>query len=250
MVPRIVLAALMGALLVSGCASSKRAVRIESSMTPAPAAEPASIPADDPLLPQDPMSSEPATPMATDIVGEEPATEPQAEEYIQLSAAPAAVEAAPDGGQTYLLDAGDRVRVFVYGQPNLSRTYPIDGAGFISMPLVGEVKARGLTTYDLGANITALLGTDYVRDPQVAVEVVNYRPVFVIGEVRNAGQFSFQPGMTVETAVAVAGGYGPRANQQSFVITRTIDGAPAEIDASPFERVRPGDTIRVTERFF
>ena len=244
MVPRIVLAALVGALLLSGCAS-KRAVRIESSMAPAPAAEPASVPADDPLLPQDPMSDEPATPMATDIVDE-----PQAEEYIQLSSAPMTVEAAPDVGETYLLDAGDRVRVFVYGQPNLTRTYPVDGAGFISMPLIGSVKARGLTTYDLGANITSLLGIDYVRDPQVAVEVVNYRPVFVIGEVRNAGQFGFQPGMTVETAVAVAGGYGPRADQRSFVITRTIDGIPAEIEASPFERVRPGDTIRVTERFF
>lgn len=244
MVSRIVVAALVGALVLSGCAS-KRAVRIESSMASAPAAEPAAVTADDPLLPQDPMSDEPTTPMSTDIVDE-----PQAEEYIQLSSAPAAVEATHDDGETYLLDAGDRVRVFVYGQPNLTRTYPIDGAGFISMPLIGSVKARGLTTYDLGSNITSLLGTDYVRDPQVAVEVVNYRPVFVIGEVRNAGQFGFQPGMTVETAVAVAGGYGPRADQRSFVITRTVDGIPAEIEASPFERVRPGDTIRVTERFF
>ncbi len=196
------------------------------------------------------MSDEPATPMATDVVDEPQDADPQAEEYIQLSSAPAAIEAAPDDEQPYLLDAGDRVRVFVYGQPNLTRTYPIDGAGFISMPLIGSVKARGMTTYDLGTNITSLLGIDYVRDPQVAVEVVNYRPVFVIGEVRNAGQFGFQPGMTVETAVAVAGGYGPRADQRSFVITRTIDGIPAEIEASPFERVRPGDTIRVTERFF
>ena len=112
------------------------------------------------------------------------------------------------------------------------------------------LKARGLTTYDLGASITSLLGTDYVRNPEVAVEVVSYRPVFVIGEVRNAGQFSFQPGMTVETAVAVAGGYSPRANQQSFVIARIVDGAPAEIEASPLERVRPGDTVRVNERYF
>lgn len=245
MVPRIALAALMSALLISGCAS-KRAVHIESSMAPAPAAaEPASAAADDPLLPQDPMSAEPETPMAADIVDE-----PPAEEYVQLTSTPLTVEAAPDDEMTYLLDAGDRVRVFVYGQPNLTRTYPIDGAGFISMPLIGSVKARGLTTYDLGASITTLLGTDYVRDPEVAVEVVTYRPVFVIGEVRNAGQFAFQPGMTVETAVAVAGGYSPRANQRVFEITRTVDGAPMQIDAAPFERVRPGDTVRVTERFF
>jgi polysaccharide export outer membrane protein len=193
------------------------------------------------------MSSEAETPLASADIVYEPE---EADAYVQ-SAATSMPGAAATGDPTpYLLDTGDRVRVFVYGQPNLTRTYPVDGAGFIAMPLIGSVKARGLTTYDLGANIATLLGTDYVRDPQVAVEVVSYRPVFVIGEVRNAGQFAFQPGMTVETAVAVAGGYTARASQQTFEVTRTVGGEPMQIEVSRFERVRPGDTIRVHERFF
>jgi polysaccharide export outer membrane protein len=232
------------ALALSGCASS-RTVHIQSSAAPpsaAAAADTAAAQADDALLPQDPMSEESDTPIAADIVND-----PPAEEYVQVASA---LPTAKADGETYRIDTGDRVRVFVYGQPNLTRIYPVDGQGFIAMPLIGSVKARGLSTEELGSNITALLGTDYVRNPEVAVEVVSYRPVNVIGEVRNAGQFGYQPGMTVETAVAVAGGYSPRANQSAFSITRTVDGVPAEIDASPYDEVRPGDTVRVLERYF
>jgi polysaccharide export outer membrane protein len=243
MVLRALIFALSGCLALAGCASSKtNSVHIQSS--PAIAAAPAAA-SEDPLLPQDPMASEPETPMAATIVDE-----PPAEEYVQLTSASAAVDAGTGDTSTYLLDSGDRVRVFVYGQPNLSRTYPVDGAGFIALPLIGSVKARGLTTYDLGANITSLLGRDYVRDPEVAVEVVTYRPFSIIGEVRNAGQFPFQPGMTVETAVAIAGGFTPRANERGFEITRKVEGAPMRIEASADEPVEPGDTIRVGERFF
>jgi polysaccharide export outer membrane protein len=243
---RSIALAAIGVAALAGCAS--RSVHIQSAAAPPPAiTEPAAPAADDPLLPQDPMSEEAAIPLASaDIVYEPEPTE----DYVQLSAAPVTVEAAPDDEMPYLLDSGDRIRVFVYGQPNLTRTYPIDGAGFISMPLIGSLKARGLTTYDVGSTITTLLGTDYVRDPEVAVEVVSYRPFFVIGEVRNAGQFPFQPGMTVETAVAVAGGFTPRASQRNFEVTRTVEGAPLRVEVSPFERIRPGDTIRVHERFF
>lgn len=231
-------------IVLSGCASS-RTVHIQSS--PAVAAVPSGKPpADDPLLPQDPMSSEPETPMAANIVNE-----PEAEQYIQLTSSTASVDAPMmNSSSAYLLDTGDRVRVFVYGQPNLTRTYPVDGAGFIAMPLIGTVKAQGLTTYDLAATVTQLLGRDYVRDPEVAIEVVTYRPFNIIGEVRNAGQFAFQPGMTVETAVAVAGGFTPRADQHGFTITRKVEGAATEIEASPLDEVQPGDTVRVGERFF
>ena len=247
MVLRALCVAIVGAIALAGCATS-RSVHIQSAAaTPPSLVAPAAVPADDPLLPQDPMSSEPETPIgAADIVYEPE----QAEQYAQMTSRASTVGASTPDEMVYLLDSGDRVRVFVYGQPNLTRTYPVDGEGFISMPLIGSVKARALTTYDLGATIATMLGTDYVRDPQVAVEVVSYRPVFVIGEVRNAGQFAFQPGMTVETAVAVAGGYTPRANQRTFEITRAVDGAPMQIEASPHERVRPGDTVRINERFF
>lgn len=240
MVLRALLLATVCSIALAGCASSSsKSVHIQSS--PAVAA----APAEDPLLPQDPMSAEPETPMAANIV-----SDPQAEDYVQLTSATGSVSMAADGQATYLLDSGDRIRVFVYGQPNLTRTYPVDGAGFIAMPLIGTVKAQGLTTYDLAASITDLLGRDYVRDPEVAVEVVTYRPFNIIGEVRNAGQFPFQPGMTVETAVAVAGGFTPRADQRGFKITRKAGGAAAEIETMALDQVQPGDTVRVGERFF
>ncbi|MFO1172551.1 MAG: polysaccharide biosynthesis/export family protein [Hyphomicrobiaceae bacterium] len=243
MVLRALLLASVCSIALAGCASSSKSVHIQSS--PAIAAAPAEKPAEDPLLPQDPMSAEPETPMAADIV-----SDPQAEDYVQLTSATGSVSMAANGQATYLLDSGDRIRVFVYGQPNLTRTYPVDGAGFIAMPLIGTVKAQGLTTYDLAASITELLGRDYVRNPEVAVEVVTYRPFNIIGEVRNAGQFAFQPGMTVETAVAVAGGFTPRADQHGFKITRKAGGATEEIEVMALDQVQPGDTVRVGERFF
>jgi polysaccharide export outer membrane protein len=160
------------------------------------------------------------------------------------------IEAAVEAEEPYLLDTGDRVRVFVYGQPNLSRVYAIDGNGFIAMPLIGSVMARGLTTYDLSSQIARLLRTQYLRDPVVTAEITAYRPFYILGEVRNAGQYAYVPGMTVQSAVATAGGFGPRAYQKTVKLGRLVDGAHREIDVPPTYRVRPGDTIVVEERFF
>ena len=157
---------------------------------------------------------------------------------------------APSATQAYLLDSGDRVRVFVYGQPNLSHVYPIDGAGFISVPLIGSVRARGVTTVRLGAEITARLGVSFVKDPQVSVELALSRPFYILGEVRAAGQYPFEPGITVEAAVAIAGGFGPRASEREVLITRRIDGSLAQLHVPLTEAVRPGDAIMIEERWF
>jgi len=150
----------------------------------------------------------------------------------------------------YLLDSGDRLRIFVYGQPNLSRTYIVDHAGQIPIPLIGTVFARGLTTNGLARVIRDRLGAEYVRDPQVTVDILQNRPFFILGEVRNAGQYPYVSGMTVETAVAIAGGYSERASQRSFRITRRIDGLVEEIEAPADYVVKAGDTVFVYERFF
>jgi len=152
--------------------------------------------------------------------------------------------------QPYLLDSGDRVRVFVYGQPNLSRTYNVDGGGFISIPLIGTVRARNITTYQLELSIGNLLATQYVKDPHVTVQISQYRPFFILGEVRRAGQYPFVSGMTVQTAVAIAGGYGDRAHEKSVKLTRVINGYRTVVKVAPHEPVYPGDTINVRERFF
>ncbi len=166
---------------------------------------------------------------------------------------PVALSAPAAGGHSdrpYLLDTGDRLRVFVYGQPNLSRLYIVDHGGQITVPLIGSVRARGLTTTALEGAIRSRLGTQYVRDPQVTVDVQQNRPFFILGEVRNSGQYPYVSGMTVETAVAIAGGYTERASNRKFRLTRRINGTVEQIEAPSDYVVQPGDTVFVFERLF
>jgi polysaccharide export outer membrane protein len=150
----------------------------------------------------------------------------------------------------YLLASGDRVRVIVFGQDSLSNSFSVDGAGNISMPLIGLVKAYGLTTADLGRAIEARLRAGYLRDPRVSVEVEAFRPFFVLGEVTTAGQYPFINGMTVQNAIAIAGGFTPRGAQDAVDITRIVEGQPATASVPLTFPLRPGDTITVRERFF
>ncbi|MGI9406422.1 MAG: polysaccharide biosynthesis/export family protein [Hyphomicrobiaceae bacterium] len=150
----------------------------------------------------------------------------------------------------YTLDTGDRVRMFVYGQPNLSRVYSVSDQGLISVPLIGSVLARGRTTRALEGVIKGGLEWKYVKDAQVSIEVAVYRPFFILGEVRAPGQFPYVYGMTVEMAVAVAGGYSPRADKRDIQVTRMIDGERQAISVAPTDYIYPGDSIAVDERFF
>jgi polysaccharide export outer membrane protein len=150
----------------------------------------------------------------------------------------------------YLLASGDRVRVIVFGQDNLSNSFSIDGAGNISMPLIGLVKAQGRTTADLERALEQRLRNGFLREPRVSIEVEAYRPFFVLGEVTTAGQYPFINGMTVQNAVAVAGGFTPRGSQGDVDVTRIVNGRPETFAAPLTFPVRPGDTIAVRERFF
>ena len=149
----------------------------------------------------------------------------------------------------YLLDTGDRLRIFVYGQPNLSRAYTVDHAGNVSVPLIGNVRARGLTTRQLEGSIRSQLGKQYVKDPQVSIDVQQNRPFFILGEVRTAGQFPYVSGMTVETAVAIAGGYGDRASERKARVTRRFGSATEIFEVTPDFELEPGDTVYIYERF-
>lgn len=237
---RFVLAAVVAAVALAGCARNHHSMQISSVASgDATIADDGRMvtPADEAPLPDDPIAGAEPTPVSDDAPP-------------HWAPASQTVEAAPEAEESYLLDSGDKIRVFIYGQPNLSRVYPIDGSGFIAMPLIGAVKARATTTYDLAANIAELLQVSYVRDPEVSVEVASYRPFYILGEVRAAGQYPFVAGLTVEAAVAIAGGYGPRADKRGIEIVRVIDGVHTTIDAARAERVRPGDTVQVRERFF
>ena len=158
--------------------------------------------------------------------------------------------AVADTDGPYLLDSGDKLRIFVYGQPNLSRSYTVDHEGKITVPLIGNVTARGLTTTSLEHTIKNRLGTQYVKDPQVTVDMLQNRPFFILGEVKTAGQYPYVSGMTIETAVAIAGGYSDRASSQKFRLSRRINGLVEVIEAPADYVVQPGDTVTVFERFF
>ena len=150
----------------------------------------------------------------------------------------------------YTLDTGDRIRIFVYGQPNLSRVYNVDGQGRVSVPLVGSVLARGRTTRRLEGIIRSGLSVKYVKDPKVSIEVAVYRPFFIHGEVRSPGQFPYVYGMTVEAAIATAGGFSPRARKNRIQVVRTVDGIRNTMAIDAANYLRPGDIITVEERFF
>ncbi|AXS40968.1 polysaccharide biosynthesis/export family protein [Breoghania sp. L-A4] len=152
--------------------------------------------------------------------------------------------------QPYHLDSGDRLRIVVYGQDNITNSYTVDQAGFISVPLIGEVAARGSTTKQLQTTLETQLSQGFLRDPDVSVEVEQYRPFFVMGEVRNAGQYPYVAGMTAQTAIAIAGGFNARAKQGNVDITRQINGEILNARVPLSDPLRPGDTIYVRERLF
>lgn len=150
----------------------------------------------------------------------------------------------------YRLSTGDKLRIIVFGQDNLSNLYAVDGGGRIAFPLVGAVPADGLTTQELERAIETRLRQGYLREPRVSVEVEAYRPFFILGEVTNSGQFAFVNGMTVQTAVAIAGGFSPRANQSYAELTRVVEGRPVTAAVPITHPLRPGDTVVIKERWF
>ncbi len=157
---------------------------------------------------------------------------------------------ARSGDGPYTLDSGDKLRVVVFGQDGLTNSYSVDAAGSITMPLIGAVPARGLTPAALSNAIAAKLRQGYIREPHVAVEIETYRPFFILGEVTYPGQYPYVANMTVETAVAIAGGYTPRAFRTQVEISRSSGGQTIRRTVPAGTPVRPGDTITVKERWF
>jgi polysaccharide export outer membrane protein len=156
---------------------------------------------------------------------------------------------APVNTPPYTLASGDKVKVIVFRHEDLSGEFTLDGAGNFAMPLVGEIQAYGLTTRELEERIKAKLKDGYLVDPQVSVEVTNYRPFYILGEVNRPGQYEYVNGMTALQAVTIAGGYTYRAKQDALILKR--GGANAQgVPVPPTQPILPGDIIEVQERFF
>jgi len=166
-----------------------------------------------------------------------------------VAATPVAyVPAAPEG--PYTLDSGDRLRIVVFGQDGLTNSYSVDASGHIAMPLIGPVSARGATTDELSRRIADKLRQGFIREPHVAVEIESYRPFFILGEVTQPGQYPYVANMTVETAVAIAGGFAPRAFRRTVIVSRVVEGQQMRVTVPVTYALRPGDTVNVQERWF
>jgi polysaccharide export outer membrane protein len=159
-----------------------------------------------------------------------------------------ASSASPSG--TYILGPTDRVRLKVYGEPDITGEYEVDSNGFVSIPLAGHVKAAGLTTRQLEKGIISALSKGIVRDPRVNIEIALYRPFYILGEVKKSGEYPYRVGLTVMDAVATAGGFTYRANESKVYLRRS--GSTIEeiypLDAPVL--IFPGDNVRVPERYF
>jgi polysaccharide export outer membrane protein len=152
--------------------------------------------------------------------------------------------------EQYRLAAGDKVRVTVYGHEDLSGEFEVDASGRLALPLIQEVTAAALTLRELEQAITDRLQPDYLKNPRVNVEILNFRPFYIVGEVKTPGSYPYANGMTVINAVAVAGGFTYRARKGSITIRRGAGADQTEIRAQEQTPVLPGDVIEVPERFF
>jgi len=161
--------------------------------------------------------------------------------------APALPSASAD---KYVLGPNDRIRLKVYGEPDISGEYEIDSGGGVSVPLAGHIKAAGLTTRQLERSITSALSKGIVRDPRVNVEIALYRPYYILGEVKKSGEYPYRLGLTVLDAVASAGGFTYRANENKVYLRRSGGGTEEVYALDAPVPVFPGDNIRIPERYF
>lgn len=152
--------------------------------------------------------------------------------------------------EPYRLDSGDNLRITVFEQSALTNTYAIDQAGYIAFPLIGSVNARGKTVQELEGEIAGQLRKGFLRDPDVSIQVDQHRSFFILGEVNAAGQYTYVPGMNVQNAIAIAGGYSVRANQINVDITRKVNGDVLTGRVTISDPILAGDTIYVRERLF
>lgn len=161
-----------------------------------------------------------------------------------------APETIAGGVPVYRLAPDDKLKITVYGEEKLTGDYLVGSDGNVSFPLIGMVKAAGLTLAELQTALTGALSETFLNSPRVSVDIAEYRPVYVLGEVNKAGQFPYKVGMTVNAAVATAGGFTYRANEKIVAVQHFNEPGEKRYELTSDILVRPGDTIRILERFF
>ena len=162
--------------------------------------------------------------------------------------APAAARGETD--LDYQLGVADRIRIIVFDEPTLSGEFVVNANGALSMPLIGDVQARGLTPGQVGAAIRDRLKDGYLLEPKVSIDVLTFRPFYILGEVNKPGEYPYSSGLTVDAAVAMAEGYTYRAEKKKVMIRHAGAEGADRLPLTPDLRVRPGDTIRIGERYW
>lgn len=152
--------------------------------------------------------------------------------------------------EEYYMGPGDVVKITVFNQQDLSGEYTISASGQLSLPLIGTVDAKNLTVKQLEQAIIDRLKPDYLLNPQISIQVLNYRPFYILGEVKEPKSYPYVAGMTYRNAVAIAGGFTYRAKQDHVLVVRMNDAEKKELELNIDEKVMPGDIIRIEERFF
>jgi protein involved in polysaccharide export with SLBB domain len=168
-----------------------------------------------------------------------------------MTSAPMAAASTPAvADKDYKLGVADKIRILVFNEPTLSGEFQVNANGSVAVPLVGDVPAVGRTTSDLNSDITAKLSDGYLRDPKVSIDVLTFRPFYILGEVNKPGQYEYSTGLTVLNAVATAQGFTYRAEKHKVFIKHPGDATETAVKLESGLQVSPGDTIRIGERYF
>ena len=192
------------------------------------------------------MANSPAPPsMAPTLTPPAAAAAPQAQTDGQ-----APVSATYDASYSYHLGAGDKIRVAVFGEDDLGGTFSVSGEGKVSLPLIGDVMVAGMTAPEVQAKLQDAYKQGYLKDPKVNIEVMNFRPFYILGEVKQPGEYPYDNNMTVIKAVALAQGFTYRADQKKVFIKHANDTKEEKVPLTSTATVEPGDTIRISERYF
>jgi polysaccharide export outer membrane protein len=189
-----------------------------------------------------------AAPIAAAQQSQPPSAVPQATNPAGTGSVPQT--AAQSADDSYHLGSGDRIHIGVFGQSDLNGDYVVDGGGSVQLPLIGSVRAAGLTVAEFQKQLISKYSDGYLVNPNVEVDVVNYRPFYIIGEIKAPGQYPYVNGMSILNAVALAGGFTDRADKSEVYIRRNGSAKEIEFPGDETTKVNPGDIVRISERFF
>jgi polysaccharide export outer membrane protein len=176
--------------------------------------------------------------------------------FLGLFSVPSLAESASENmavaenNASYHLGGGDKLKITVFNQEDMNGEYTVDGAGNVSLPLIGTVAAKGLTLAEFENRLKGKLSPDYLLNPKIAIQVLNYRPFYILGEVKKPDSYPYVSGMTYLTAVAIAGGYTYRAKENVAYVIHASNPEQKEVETKLEEAVQPGDIIRIDERLF